>query len=85
MRPYQAHFNELAQDMGCYLHDPLPDLLQYPIHQRREFRYQNDSHLKREGHQALAASLAPTIQRIKADTRQDAGSPDVSGLARPVT
>ena len=34
--------------------------------ERREFRYQNDSHFKREGHQALAVSLAPVIERIMA-------------------
>lgn len=58
-RNYQARFRELLQAADCYVHDPLPDLLQYPIEERREFRYENNAHFKREGHRALAISLAP--------------------------
>jgi carbamoyltransferase len=61
---YQARFRELAADTGCCLHDPLADLWQYPLEERRTFRFKGDSHLSFAGHQALAASLAPAIQRI---------------------
>lgn len=59
--PYQARFRELAQDGGFILHDPLPDLLRYSAAERRAFRFATDVHLTREGHKAVARSLAPRI------------------------
>jgi hypothetical protein len=67
---YQARYRELANDTGCQLHDPLPDLWQYPSEDRRAFRFKVDPHFTANGHQALAASLAPAIERIMAATRQ---------------
>jgi carbamoyltransferase len=61
---YQARFRELATDTGCHLHDPLADLWNYPAEERREFRLKIDTHLTFKGHQALAKSLAPVIERI---------------------
>lgn len=64
--PYQARFRELAADTGCAVHDPLPDLLKYPMERRRRFRFEKDVHPTPEGHDALAASLAPAIERLLA-------------------
>src|SRR5205085_10087125 len=40
--PYQARFAELARDLGCALHDPLPDLLRCSAEERRRFRFEKD-------------------------------------------
>jgi carbamoyltransferase len=61
---YRARFVELAQDTGCYLHDPLDDLLKYSSEDRRAFRFRDDSHFTPIGHKALATSLAPVIRQI---------------------
>jgi lysophospholipase L1-like esterase len=67
---YQARFRELANDTGCHLHDPLPDLWQHTAEERRAFRFKVDSHFSAKGHHALAASLAPAIERIMAANKQ---------------
>ncbi len=61
---YQARFRELAMELGCTLHDPLPDLLRYSPAQRRRFRFENDIHPTPEGHEALASSLAPIVEQL---------------------
>jgi len=66
---YQARFRELAEDTGCYLHDPLPDLWKYTQEERRAFRFKIDSHLTPKGHKAMAVSLASAIERIMGDSR----------------
>jgi hypothetical protein len=63
---YQARFRELAEATGATLHDPLPDLWQYPAAQRRRFRFERDVHPTPEGHAALAASIAPVLARVLA-------------------
>ncbi|MBX7165042.1 MAG: SGNH/GDSL hydrolase family protein [Pirellulales bacterium] len=65
--PYQARYRELAAQIGCYLHDPLPDLWKYTPEERRAFRFKVDSHYTPAGHKAIAASIAPTIERIMAE------------------
>lgn len=67
---YQARYRELAEDTGCYLHDPLPDLWRHPPEARRAFRFKSDSHYTPSGHHALAASLAPAIETVIAATMQ---------------
>ncbi|MES2900347.1 MAG: SGNH/GDSL hydrolase family protein [Pseudomonadota bacterium] len=59
--PYQARFAELARDLGCTLHDPLPDLLAYEPAVRRRFRWETDIHFTPQGHRAIADSLAPVL------------------------
>jgi carbamoyltransferase len=63
-RPYQARFAELCADLGCTLHDPLPDLLRHSPAERRAFRFPIDIHPTPEGHAAIAKSLAPTIASL---------------------
>ena len=66
---YQTRYRELAGDTGCHLHDPLPDLWRHSAKDRRNFRFKNDPHYTVSGHEALAASLAPAIERIIASSR----------------
>jgi hypothetical protein len=61
---YQSRFGELADAAGCVLHDPLPDLRNYPPAERRSFRFEKDVHLTPAGHAALADSLAPVVARV---------------------
>jgi lysophospholipase L1-like esterase len=64
---YQARFAELAAELRCTLHDPLPDLLSYARDERRRFRWETDIHFTPAGHMALARSLAPVLERVLAD------------------
>lgn len=64
--PYQARFAELAAELKCTLHDPLPALLNYGAKERRGFRWEIDIHFTPEGHRALAESLAPVLERLLA-------------------
>lgn len=61
---YQKRFHELAEDIGCRLLDPLPQLLDYSARERRCFRLPHDIHLSRLGHQALARCLEPAVKSI---------------------
>lgn len=61
---YQARFREVAEEVGCHYHDPLPDLLAHPMSARKTFRFDTDAHYSEAGHEALADSLAPVLERI---------------------
>ena len=61
---YQARFREVAQATGCFLYDPLPDLLKYPRKERRGFRFEKNPHPTPQGHAALAACLAPVLKGL---------------------
>lgn len=61
---YQARFRELSAVTGCILHDPLSDLQAYSPADRRSFRFEKDVHLTPAGHAALAASLAPVVEKL---------------------
>jgi carbamoyltransferase len=67
---YQLRYRELANDTGCHLHDPLSDLWRYSPEDRRAFRFKIDPHFTPKGHQALAGSLAPVIERVMAATKR---------------
>ena len=64
---YQARFAELARDIGCRLHDPLPDLLRIPAVERRRLRWEQDIHFTPAGHAALAASMTPVLADMLAN------------------
>ena len=66
---YVARFTHLSRELGCYLHDPLPDLLDIAPAERRKLRWEKDIHFTPAGHAALARALAPTVHRILARTR----------------
>ncbi|MEY4117342.1 MAG: hypothetical protein RLZZ116_670 [Planctomycetota bacterium] len=68
-KAYQARFRELCADLGCTLHDPLPDLQRHSPDERRAFRFPIDIHPTPAGHEALARSLAPTVEAILARGR----------------
>lgn len=59
----QKRFQELADELSCSLFDPLPDLKNYPLSQRRQFRFKQDIHLSPLGHEAIAKALAPVIRK----------------------
>jgi carbamoyltransferase len=61
-KSYQARFSELSK--LCTIHDPLPDLLKYDPLTRRSFRFGKDVHPTIKGHEALAASILPVIQKM---------------------
>ena len=62
--PYQARFAELAAELGCRLHDPLPDLLRIAPAARRRRRWETDIHFTPAGHDALARSLEPVVAAL---------------------
>jgi hypothetical protein len=64
---YQARFREISQATGCFLHDPLEDLMKYSLEERRSFRFAKDPHPTEAGHAALAKSLQPAVSRIFGD------------------
>ncbi len=61
-----ARFREAAAEAGCHLHDMLPDLHKYPMEERRAFRFPVDIHPSPRGHEAVARSLAPAVEKLLA-------------------
>lgn len=59
--PYQKRFSELRFKGEVF--DPLPDLLTYDAATRRGFRFEKDVHLTATGHEAIAKSIHPIIER----------------------
>jgi carbamoyltransferase len=82
---YQARFAELAEDLACTLHDPLPDLLRIVPAERRRLRWQADIHFTPAGHEALACSLAPVMARMLAQAQHPlpASLPSTNPAAMP--
>ncbi len=68
---YQARFAELANELGCTLHDPLPAFLAYGKTERRRFRWETDIHFTPAGHAVLADSLAPVLASLLAPNAND--------------
>lgn len=66
---YQARLREASLAGGGRFFDPLPDLIRPTKDVRRGFYFVHDNHLTREGHEALARSLAPAIQDALGGTR----------------
>jgi hypothetical protein len=63
-RPYQDRFRELADELGCTLHDPLPAMQQHSLRERRTFRWEKDEHYTPRGNQVVAESLTPVLARL---------------------
>jgi len=63
-KKFQTRFKELAQELDVYLHDPLEDFQKYSMEERRKFRFETDIHPTPFGHQAIAKSIQPTIEKI---------------------
>lgn len=61
-----ACFREAAAEAPCRLHDMLPDLHAYSPEQRRALRFPVDIHPSPAGHEAVARSLAPVVERLLA-------------------
>jgi carbamoyltransferase len=61
---YQERFAELAKEVPVEVHDPLPDLQQYSMADRRNFRFKDDVHPTPEGHRAIAESLFKKIKQM---------------------
>jgi lysophospholipase L1-like esterase len=67
---YQVRFAELAAELCCTLHDPLPDFLTYSKAYRRRFRWEKDIHFTPKGHSVLARSLTPVLEHLLATRPQ---------------
>lgn len=65
-RAYRARFAELAAEVGCHLHDPLPHLLAIAPAERRRLRWEKDIHFTPAGHVEIARSLMPVVAQILA-------------------
>ena len=63
-RSYQKRFKELEENPKISVIDPLPDLLKYSLEERRNFRFDKDVHLTREGHEALAKAVSSPLSEI---------------------
>jgi hypothetical protein len=64
-----ARFTEAARDAGCQVHDVLPDLHKYSMEERRAFRFPVDVHPTPKGHEAVARSLLPAVERLLSTRR----------------
>jgi lysophospholipase L1-like esterase len=58
---YQARFTDVARTTRAHLHDPLPDLLALPAHERRALRFERDVHPTPFAHDRLAHSIASAV------------------------
>jgi hypothetical protein len=65
---YRTRIRELAESTGCVSHDPLPDLRSYPASELKKF-FASNAHLSPLGHDALAKSLKPVIERLMSEAR----------------
>jgi len=58
---YRARFRELAEAARVHLHDPLADILDLPLEQRRKMRFERDVHPTPFAHEVLAHSIARAL------------------------
>ena len=63
-RTYQARFRELADETGCHVYDPLPELLASSDEERSALSAYG--HLSTQGHETIARLLTPVVQKIVA-------------------
>jgi carbamoyltransferase len=62
---YQERLREAATSVGGCFEDPLPGLMNHSQELRRSFFYhKSDGHLTKNGHEAMAACLAPAVEAL---------------------
>lgn len=61
---YQRRFRELSTPPARLVHDPLVDLMGFSASERRNFRFEEDTHPTRAYHRALADSLANPVRQL---------------------
>jgi hypothetical protein len=66
-RRYRSRFRELGADPRIIVHDPWNDIMSHPESERRAFRFARDPHPTRAYHRVLAESLAPVVERLRAN------------------
>lgn len=64
---YQQRFEELTHETNCSIYDTLPNFLKYPLKKRREFRFKKDPHFTPFGHEVLAESIYPIVNKLLAN------------------
>jgi hypothetical protein len=60
---YQERLRTAAQTAGGIFFDPLPELLAYPLEQRKALYFPQDGHLNRAGHEALGRILSAFLKK----------------------
>ncbi|MBI5840473.1 MAG: hypothetical protein HZB19_10250 [Chloroflexi bacterium] len=70
-RNYQARFQEVASETGCFLYDPLPDIQKLSMEERRKMYYL-EGHLTPQGHTYVANMIAPHAQDILQNSQENA-------------
>jgi GDSL-like lipase/acylhydrolase family protein len=66
-RRYRSRFRELGADPRIIVHDPWDDIMSHSESERRAFRFARDPHPTRAYHRVLAQSLAPVVERLRAN------------------
>jgi len=61
---YQSRFRELAEETGCHVYDPLPELREMNKEVRSGFTVHG--HLSTQGHETIAKLLQPVFQKLTA-------------------
>ncbi len=60
-KSFLERFDELQNELKIEILNPLNHLREYPIEERKEFRFPNDPHLSREGHLAIGNYLKDNL------------------------
>jgi hypothetical protein len=63
-RDVQKRFEELNQIPNLILFDPINHLKEYPIEDRRKFRFEHDDHPSPFGHETYAKIFKPKIEEL---------------------
>jgi len=66
---YQMRLRSATEAAGGIFVDPLPELMQHALEERRKFYFPGDGHLTKAGHEALARAIAPKISAILANSK----------------
>ncbi len=78
-KAYRERFAELAAETGIAVHDPLDDLLAAAKTKgTARLRIRGDAHYAAEGHEVIARSVAPVIERMLAESGRSAETTEVA-------